>query len=140
MRETSAMPHNQKSLKPDPVLKELAAKKLELLRRLLVRSQYFATTTQDSEHDRRLGDRTALFQDLQKTDDCIAQRENMTGVSVHLQERTVFNEIQYLLQAIYSNNSLSLRHLEAKSQSLKREKSQLEKSKKLSGYVYQQSG
>ena len=128
----------QKKQKSDSVIKTLVTKKLELLKSLLVESQHFVAVEQDSEQIYRLKKRAIVFTDLKKTDDRIAQREKTIGISAHAQEEEIFKKIKYLIQSIQNNNTVSLNRLALENQKLKHEKSQLEKSNKLSGYIFQQ--
>ncbi len=122
----------------DPVIETLVAKKVELLKRLLVQSQHFVAAEQDSERIFWLKRRTLVFGDLKRVDECIAQRERASGISAYRQEKGALATIKYLLQSIRNNNSASLNRLQAESRDLKREKSQLEKGAKLSTYLFQQ--
>jgi hypothetical protein len=119
----------------DRVLSELVRKKRSLLNSLLAMSIRSALIATQPERIVRL--RSDILSMLEKNDSAILTRERQTGINASSQEQEQFSSISVLLTSIRDNNQAALAKLELAKKAFELEKLQLEKEKKLTGYVYQ---
>ncbi|PCI27930.1 MAG: hypothetical protein COB67_07495 [SAR324 cluster bacterium] len=123
----------------DLVLQELVWKKQELVRQLLLASQKYALPQQEAAAEEILKSRAELIPFLELNDRCIEQREGEIGCLAKIQEKELYQDINFMIQAIADNNQIGILLLEEEKKVLTLEKKQLERGNKVSGYLKQQS-